>query len=167
MFPPGGYGVGVTGERVLPAPWEEEVVLPAGVVSQPSRLGELLPVESMTHQQKAAQLQRVLEAEAMLAGYRVELVVGLAADRPATVDRRRGQVGAASEQWADDVLDEDVSEFYADELAMILNCSRTAATQQWEHSTTLRRRLPAAGGGLGGGGPDWSRARGGAAGGGG
>src|SRR3954470_20556333 len=64
MFPPEVYGVGVTVERVLPAPWEEEVVLPAGVVSRPSRLGELLPVESMTHQQKAAQLQRVLEAEA-------------------------------------------------------------------------------------------------------
>src|SRR4051794_18622881 len=159
MFPPEVYGVGVTVERLLPAPWEEEVVLPAGVVSRPSRLGELLPVESMTHQQKAAQLQRVLEAEAMLAGYRVELVVGLAADRPAAVDRRRGQVGAASERWADDVLDEDVSEFYADELAMILNCSRTAATLQWEQSTTLRTRLPATWAALADGCLDWSRAR--------
>src|SRR4051812_25255538 len=159
MFPPEVYGVGVTVERVLPAPWEEEVVLPAGVVSRPSRLGELLPVESMRHEQKAAQLQRVLEAEAMLAGYKAELVVGLAADRPAKVDRRRGQVGAASEQWADDVLDEDVSEFFADELAMILNCSRTAATQLWEHSTTLRRRLPATWAALADGCLDWPRAR--------
>src|SRR4051812_26890275 len=159
MFPPEVYGVGVTVERLLPAPWEEEVVLPAGVVSRPSRLGELLAVESMTHEQKAAQLQRVLEAESVLAGYRVELVVGLAADRPAAVDRRRGQVGAASERWADDVLDEDVSEFFADELAMILNCSRTAATLQWEHSTTLRRRLPVTWAALADGCLDWSRAR--------
>src|SRR3954467_6120861 len=100
MFPPEVYGVGVTVERVLPAPWEEEVVLPAGVVSRPSRLGELLPVESMTHQQKAAQLQRVLEAEAMLAGYRVELVVGLAADRPGAAGRRPGQGGAGAERGA-------------------------------------------------------------------
>src|SRR4051812_22380941 len=159
MFPPEVYGVGVTVERVLPAPWEEEVVLPAGVVSRPSRLGELLPVESMRHEQKAAQLQRVLEAEAMLAGYKAELVVGLAADRPAKVDRRRGQVGAASERWADDVLDEDVSEFFADELAMILNCSRTAATQLWEQCTTLRRRLPVTWAALADGELDWPRAR--------
>src|SRR3954463_13180773 len=155
MFPPEVYGVGVTVERLLPAPWEEEVVLPAGVVSRPSRLGELLTVNEMTPEQKALQLQRVQQVESVLAAYKAELVVGLGEDRPATVDRRRGQVGSASEQWADDVLDEDVSEFYADELAMILNCSRTAATLQWEQSTTLRRRLPApraaAGDGRGGG----------------
>src|SRR3954447_19747922 len=159
MFPPEVYGVGVTVERLLPAPWEEEVVLPAGVVSRPSRLGELLPVNEMTPEQKAFQLQRVQQAEAMLAGYKAELVVGLAADRPATVDRRRGQVGSASEEWADDVLDEDVSEFYADELAMILNCSRTAATNLWEQSTTLRKRLPATWAALADGWLDWSRAR--------
>ena len=50
----------------------------------------------MTAEQKAVQLQRVQEAESMLAGFKAELVVGLAVDRPATVDRRRGQVGAAS-----------------------------------------------------------------------
>src|SRR3954453_15205665 len=143
MFPPEVYGVGVTVERLLPAPWEEEVVLPAGVVSRPSRLGGLRTVDAMTPEQKAAQLQRLQQAEAMIAAYKAELVVGLATDRPATVDRRRGQTGAASEQWADDVLDEDVSEFYADELAMILNFSRTAATNLWEQSTTLRKRLPA------------------------
>src|SRR3954447_20395057 len=159
MFPPEVYGVGVTVERLLPVPWEEEVVLPAGVVSRPSRLGELLPVEAMTPEQKAVQLQRVQQAKAVLAGYEVELVVGLAADRPATVDRRGGQTGAAPEDWADDLLDEDVSEFYADELAMILNCSRTAATLQWEQSTTLRRRLPATWAAMADGWLEWPRAR--------
>src|SRR3954452_13960625 len=159
MFPPEVYGVGVTVERLLPAPWEEEIVLPAGVVSRPSRLGEVLRVDAMTPEQKATQLQRVQQAEAMLAGYNAQLVVGLGGDRPATVDRRRGQTGAASEQWADDVLDEDVSEFFPDELALILNCSRTAATQQWEHCTTLRRRLPATWAAVADGVLDWPRAR--------
>src|SRR3954447_23910653 len=113
----------------------------------------------MTAEQKATQLQRVQQAKALLAGYEVELVVGLAADRPATVDRRRGQTGAASDLWADDVLAEDVLEFYADELAMILNCSRTAATNLWEQSTTLRRRLPATWAALADGELDWPRAR--------
>src|SRR4051795_4360141 len=159
MFPPEVYGVGVTVERLLPAPWEEEVVLPAGVVSRPSRLGELLPVDALTPEQKATQLQRVQQVESVLAAYKAELVVGLGEDRPATVDRRRGPSGAAAEQWADDLLDEDVSEFYADELAMVLNCSRTAATNLWEQSTTLRKRLPATWAALADGWLGWPRAR--------
>ena len=103
----------------------------------------------MTPEQKAAQLQRVEEAEAVLAAYKAELVVGLAADRPASGDRQRGQVGAASGEWAAQLLDEDVSEFFPDELALVLNCSRAAATQLWERSTTLRA---AAAGDLGGAG---------------
>src|SRR4051794_24820794 len=158
MFPPESYAVDVTVASLRPPPGPD--VLPEGVVSsRPSRLGELLAVASMTAEQKAAQLLRVQQAKNMLAGFEAELVVGLAADRPATVDRRRGQTGAASERWADDVLDEDVSEFYADELAMILNCSRTAATQLWEHCTTLRRRLPATWAALADGELDWPRAR--------
>ena len=158
MFPPESFGVGVTVAELHPDPWPE--VLPAGVVfSRPSRLGDLLPVALMTAEQKAVQLQRVQEAKSVLAAYEAELVVGLAGDRPATVDRRRGQVGAASEEWAEDLLDEDVSEFFADELALVLNCSRTAATQLWEHSTTLRKRLPATWAALADGRLDWPRAR--------
>src|SRR3954465_9559012 len=158
MFPPESYGVDVTVASLRPPPGPD--VLPEGVVSsRPSRIGELLAVASMTAGQKAAQLLRVQQAKNMLAGFEAELVVGLAADRPATVDRRRGQTGAASERWADDVLDEDVSEFFADELAMILNCSRTAATQLWEQCTTLRRRLPVTWAALADGELDWPRAR--------
>ena len=85
--------------------------------------------------------ERVAEAEAVLAAFKAELVVGLACDRPASGDRQRGQAGAASGEWAAQLLDEDVSEFFPDELALVLNCSRAAATQLWEHSTPLRRRL--------------------------
>ena len=159
MFPPEAFGVGVTVAELRPGPWDD-VALPAGVVSsRPSRLGDLLPVHLMTPEQKAAQLQRVAQAKSVLAAYEAELVVGLASDRPASGDRRRGQVGAASGEWAAQLLDEDVSEFFADELALILNCSRARATQQWEWSTTLRRRLPATWAALADGWLDWPRAR--------
>jgi hypothetical protein len=52
-----------------------------------------------------------------------------------------------------------VSEFYPDELALILNCSRAQATQLWERATTLRRRLPATWAALADGWLDWPRAR--------
>src|SRR3954451_3108649 len=158
MFPPESYAVDVTVASLRPPPGPD--VLPEGVVSsRPSRLGELLAVASMTAEQKAAQLLWVQQAKSMLAGFEAELVVGLAADRPAAVGRRRGQSGAASGRWADDVLDEDVSEFFGDELALILSCSRTAATLLWEHCTTLRRRLPVTWAALADGELDWPRAR--------
>jgi len=158
MFPPATFGVGVTVAELRPAS-ADKVVLPPGVVSRPSRLGDLLQVELMTPGQKAAQLQRVTEAEAVLAAYKAELVVGLATDRPASDDRQRGQVGAASGEWAAQLLDEDVSEFFPDELALVLNCSRASATQLWERSTTLRRRLPATWAAMADGRLDWPRAR--------
>src|SRR3954469_7923116 len=158
MFPAEAFGVGVTVAALEPVPWDD-VPLPAGVMaSRPSRIGDLLPVVVMTAAQKAAQLQRVQQAKSVLAAYEVELVVGLAADRPSR-DDRRGRVGVAAEDWATDQLDEDVSEFFADELALVLNCSRTAATQLWETSTTLRKRLPATWAALADGLLDWPRAR--------
>jgi CBS domain-containing protein len=159
MFPPEAFGVGVTVAELRPAAPADDVVLPPGVLSRPSRLGDLLRVDLMTPEQKATQLQRVTEAEAVLAAYKAELVVGLATDRPASHDRHRGQGGAASGEWAAQLLDEDVSEFYPDELALILNCSRSSAAQLWERSTTLRRRLPATWEALADGWLDWPRAR--------
>ena len=158
MFPPEVFGVGVTVAELRPALWESGL-LPVGVVSRPSRLGDLLPVHVMTPEQKATHLQRVEEAEAKLAAFKAELVVGLAADRPASGDRQRGQTGAASGEWAAQLLDADVSEFFPDELALVLNCSRTAATRQWEWSATLLRRLPATWAALADGWLDWPRAR--------
>jgi len=96
----------------------------------------------MTAGQKATQLQRVEQAEAVLAAFKAELVVGLAADRPAGGDRRRGQTGAASGEWAAQLLDADVSEFFPDELALVLNCSRAGATQLWEREARALDALP-------------------------
>ena len=158
MFPPGAFGVGVTVAELSPV-WAHDVAPAPGVVARPSRIGDLLPVGLMTPEQKATQLQRVAQAEAVLAAFKAELVVGLATDRPASGDRRSGQAGAASGEWAAQLLDEDVSEFFPDELALVLNCSRTAATQLWERSTTVLRRLPATWAALADGWLDWPRAR--------
>jgi hypothetical protein len=158
MFPPEVFGVGVTVAELSPAPLAD-AGLPAGVLTRPTRLGEMLPVAWMSPQHKALQLQRIEQVESALAAFKAELVVGLAADRPASGDRTRGQVGAASGQWAAQQLDEDTSEFFADELALVLNCSRTAATQLWEQCTTLRQRLPATLAALADGALDWPRAR--------
>ena len=99
MFPPESYAVDVTVASLRPAPGPD--VLPDGVVSsRPSRIGDLLSVASMTPEQKAAQLLRVQQAKSMLAAFEAELVVGLATDRPVSLDRRRGQTGAASGEWA-------------------------------------------------------------------
>jgi Domain of unknown function (DUF222) len=157
MFPAGAFGVGVTIAALHPD--VPEAPLPAGVVDRPSRLGELLPVDQMTPEQKAANLQLVTEAEGQLAAFKAELVVGLAADRPATDDRRTGQPGAASGEWAAQQMDESVSEFFPDELALILNCSRAEATQLWERSSTLRSRLPRTWAAVADGELDWPRAR--------
>jgi hypothetical protein len=158
MFPPGAFGVGVTVAALHPAV-PDDLPLPSGVVERPSRLGELLPVGRMTPEQKASNLQLVAAAEAQLAAFKAELVVGLAADRPATADRRSGQPGAASGEWAAELLDASVSEFFPDELALILNCSRAEATQLWERCSTLRRRLPRTWAALADGEVDWPRAR--------
>jgi hypothetical protein len=157
MFPPGAFGVGVTVAALHPFVPDE--TLPAEVVQRPSRLGDLLPVARMTPEQKAANLQLVAEAEAQLAAFKAELVVGLAADRPARDDRRSGQPGAASGEWAAQLLDTSVSEFFPDELALILHCSRAAATQLWERCSTLRLRLPRTWAALADGELDWPRAR--------
>src|SRR3954462_953660 len=111
MFPPESYAVDVTVASLRPPPGPD--VLPEGVVSsRPSRIGDLLAVAQMTAEQKAAQLLRVQQAEAMLAGVKAEVVVGLATDRPVRLDRRRSEPGAASGEWAAQLLDEDVSEFF-------------------------------------------------------
>jgi hypothetical protein len=156
MFPPEAFGVGVTVAELRPATSADVALRPG---ARPARLGDLLPVALMTPEQKAAHLQLVERAESALAAFKTELVVGLAEDRPAREDRQRGQVGAASKAWATPQLDEDTSEFFADELALTLNCSRTAATQLWEGSATLLRRLPATWAALADGWLDWPRAR--------
>ncbi|UOY03804.1 HNH endonuclease signature motif containing protein [Blastococcus sp. PRF04-17] len=136
MFPGSSYGVAVTVAR-LHAPSAE--LMPAVPGERDTRLDELLPAESLTDAELAREIDACTRIEARLAAYKADRIAQLAARRSAARDRQPGQPGAAPQR--DERLPDDVSEFFPDELAMILNCSRTAATVQTEVSLTLRHTL--------------------------
>ena len=94
MFSGGGFGVGLTvAELALPDQWPADRV--------PVQLADVLPVHARSAEEKVAELQRLQQLKAMLAGYELDLVAALAADRPDTVDRPPGTSGAAADA-ADD-----------------------------------------------------------------
>lgn len=133
-----------------------------GMHFRPIRLGDLVDVGAMTPDTKTRELQRVVRVESELAAYKAQLVVALAENRSDVDDRRPGSPGAASPQWARDAADDPlpgVSEFFADELALVLNCSRTGATVLAEHAHTLVENLPSTWAALADGQLDWPRAR--------
>ncbi len=144
MFESGGAGVAVT---VAPGNLSTAMVeeRDSGFAFRPVRLTDLVDVDRLTPAEKTRELQRVVRAESALAAYKAQLVVALAADRTDADDRRPGSPGAAAPEWARDGVEEQlpgVSEFFADELALVLNCSRTGATVLTEHSHTLVQALP-------------------------
>ncbi len=170
MFGGGAYGVGVTVNSVEPMPWDDasgaDVPLPPGVEVHPTRLGELMPVGARTQAERATELERIGVVEGQLAAYKAEIIAAMARDSStgdgSAGDRRSGRAGAASPDWAPDQGDEplpDVSEFFPDELALIMRCSRAAAITAAEVSVTLVERLPAAWVALADGRLDWPRAR--------
>src|SRR3954469_25772196 len=161
VFEGGGFGVGVTVTPLDVEPWPVQL-LPPGVTVRPTRLGEMMPVAARSDAEIAAELQRVQQMEARLAAYTAELVAELAARRPDSLDRQIGEPGAAAPEWLPGAGREaatGVSEFFADELALVLNCSRTAATKLADSAALLIERLPATWAALADGQLDWPRAR--------
>jgi hypothetical protein len=161
VFEGGGFGVGVTVTPLDVEPWPVEF-LPPGVTARPTRLGEMMPVAARSDAEIALELQRVQQMEARLAAYTAELVAELAARRPDALDRQIGEPGAASPEWLPGAGREaasGVSEFFADELALVLNCSRAAATRLADSAALLTERLPATWAALADGQLDWPRAR--------
>jgi hypothetical protein len=161
MFEGGAYGVGVTVDCLEPMPWPE-IPPPPGVEVHPARLGELMPVAARTQAERAAELERVIRTEGALAAYKAELVAAMARASTDVDDRASGDVGAASPAWAPDPGDgllPGTSEFFPDELAVVLRCSRAAATTLAEVSVTLVERLATTWAALADGGLDWPRAR--------
>jgi hypothetical protein len=137
-----GFGVGLTVAPVDP-PWPAEAAPPEGLSRAPARLGEVLPVAGRSDAEKAVELQRVVQLEAMLAAYKAELVLGLAADRPEELDRAPGEPGARGTAGIGGGSPvPGVSEFFAEELAMVLNCSRRSAERLAADSFMLIERLP-------------------------
>jgi hypothetical protein len=160
VFEGGGFGVGVTVTPLDVEPWPIEP--PPGVTARPTRLGEMMPVAARTDAEIARELQRIQQMEARLAAYSMELIAELAARRPDTMDREIGTPGGASPDWVAGPGREPadaVSEFFSDELAMVLNCSRSAATKLADSAMMLTDRLPATWAALADGQLDWPRAR--------
>ncbi|MGY1887048.1 DUF222 domain-containing protein [Blastococcus sp. SYSU DS0753] len=146
-----GFAVGVTVMPVSP-PSEWELADPDPLPRLGEPLSAWLPARRGAAE-AAELLGQIVAAEAQLAALRAELVMDLAAARPAPADplpggERAGQVGPA-----------EVSEFVPDELAAVQNCSRTAAVTQLEHAEVLTTLLPATYTRLRLGRLDWPRAR--------
>jgi hypothetical protein len=96
-----------------------ERALVEAVLHRPVHLHRL-PVALLSREQKAAELQRVQALRSMTAAYEAELVLGLADDSPDVDDPSPGTPGARS--WKPDTELPGVSEFFADELAVVLDC---------------------------------------------
>jgi hypothetical protein len=100
-----------------------------------------LPVEVLSPAEKATELQRLQARKAMDSAYEAELVMGLAADRPDTDDPPPGHPGARRRGAGSPVP--GTSEFLPDELAMVLNCSRSFASGVLADAWVLVERMPA------------------------
>jgi hypothetical protein len=144
------YAVGVT-LVPLSAPHESAEPEP---FREPETLPQMLP-RGRSAAENAQLLRQIASAESMLAGLRVQAVVELAAARPDTTDRRFGR----TDEVPGPGRPEGVSEFFADELALVLNCSRTAASKLTDQCTALWENLPATLAALDAGTLDWPRAR--------
>ena len=152
------YAVGVTVMPVPDPPFPGEFE-DLDRFAEPETLPEMLP-RGRTAAENAALLQQIAVAEAMLAGLRVQAVMEMAAERPSYTDRRPGQPGAAGAgEVAGPGAPEEVGEFFADELAMVLNCSRTAASVLADQCAALWEKRPATLAALDAGTLDWPRAR--------
>jgi hypothetical protein len=105
-------------------------------------------------------MRRANIADSKLWAYRVEIVVQLAYRRRDDRDRPAGTPGAASPAWAGtSPLPESLSEFFPDEVAMVMNVSRGEATTLTAVAWTLTHLLPDTWGALADGELSWSRAR--------
>jgi hypothetical protein len=76
-----------------------------------------LPVGVLTRAEKAAELQRLQARRAMDAAYEAELVLGLAADTPDTLDPPADQPGAKKGSWAPEPELPGVAQFFTSENA--------------------------------------------------
>ncbi|MGY1753693.1 DUF222 domain-containing protein [Blastococcus sp. SYSU D01042] len=118
---------------------------------------ERIAVEHLSAAEMVAELQRVQARKAMDAAYEAELLMGLAADRPDADDPPPGHPGARRRGAGSPVP--GTSEFLPDELAMVLNCSRSFAADVLLDAFQLVERMPAVHAECAAGRLDWFRAR--------
>jgi len=150
-----GWGVGLT-VTDLGGPPRSVVPAREGMVSRPSRLSEVLPVAARSDAEIALELGRIVAVEAALVAYKSELVMGLAGHRPDALDPAPGQRGAGGH--AEGPIP-GTSEFFVDELALVLNGSVRTAARLARDAYVLTERLPVVWAALADGELDWPRAR--------
>src|SRR3954463_10919592 len=86
-----------------------------------------LPVSWLSAEEKAEELARLQANRARDAAREAELILGLAADRPAELDPPPGTPGARRGSWKPDGELPGVSDAFPAELSMVLNCGRGTA----------------------------------------
>jgi Domain of unknown function (DUF222) len=159
VFEGDGFGVGLTVHQLdAPGLAPDQALVASG--RRPARLAEMMPVASRGPAGLGLEMRRANLADAQLWAYRVELVTQLALSRRADRDRPADLPGAKVPGWTETswVL-EPYSEFLADEVALINNCSRGEATRFLAAALTLGHRLRDTLAALADGRLSWSRAR--------
>ncbi len=120
-----------TVDVVVDLVWEHRVAAPR------------LPVSWLSDEEKAVELQRVQQRRAADTAYEAELIMSLAAQRPASADPALGSPGARQSGWAIDEAYDGVSEFFTAELSTVLNLGRRTAGYRYARASTWLRKLPA------------------------
>ncbi len=102
-----------------------------------------LPVQLLSKEQVATELQRHQRRRAMEAAYEAELILRMADLTSDENDPPAGTPGARTPGWAAADDRPGVSEFFPGELALVLNRGRGTATHLHARATAWRDKLPA------------------------
>jgi hypothetical protein len=90
----------------------------------------------------AAELRGIQRRNARAAAREAELIMGLAAQRPATDDPTPGTPGARRRGWAVDEAYGGASEFFTAELSAVLNLGRGTADYRYRRARSWITKLP-------------------------
>ena len=136
------FGVSVTVSQRPSARPGLPVPLPAGVTRRRARLSEVIDVAGMDEVGLAEELGTIADARSQLAAYEAVVVARFAALRPADTDRGPEEPGHRVAGWCAEEPPAGVSEFFADELAMVRGTSPQAAGTLLDRSLVLVHQLP-------------------------
>lgn len=116
--------------------------LPPGVTRRRTRLAELLRPEQFDDVRCASELAALADMRAQQDAYEMAVVKRLADLRPDLWDLIPDDPGSKAEGWVPGRTFAGVTEFFADELALVLNCTRTRAHNLAECALVLTEQLP-------------------------
>jgi hypothetical protein len=144
VFEAGGFRVAVTVSVAQSRyPDSDPEPLPVGVTRRRTRLVELLDPAGMAEAELVGQLATIADARAQLAAFEAGVVASFASRRPVDGDLTVDHPGHGVEGWVPDRAPAaGVSEFFADELALVARCSRAAAVGLAERALVLVEQLP-------------------------